>query len=108
VRIEFERIEPVFNALPDGVGGGCLDAGLDLLVQFLELVLDLGLSLPAYVPSQALAAIAVAERDGAGVALVVWVPRTSSASCDQAVFVDHAADASVSPDVVSLNIDRFG
>ena len=36
------------------------------------------------------------------------VPRTSSTSCDQAVFVDHATDASVSPDVVSLKIDRFG
>jgi putative transposase len=36
------------------------------------------------------------------------VPRTLSASCDQAVFVDHATDASVSPDVVSLKIDRFG
>ena len=29
-------------------------------------------------------------------------------SCDQAVFVEHATDASVSPDVVSLKIDRFG
>jgi len=36
------------------------------------------------------------------------VPRTSSTSCDQAVFVDRAADASVSPDVISLKIDRFG
>jgi hypothetical protein len=38
----------------------------------------------------------------------VCVPRTLSMSCDQAVFVDHATDASVSPDVVSLKIDRFG
>jgi hypothetical protein len=38
----------------------------------------------------------------------VWVPRTLSASCDQAVFVDHAADAGVSADVVSVKIDRFG
>jgi hypothetical protein len=36
------------------------------------------------------------------------VPRTLSTSCDQPVFVDHATDASVSPDVVSLKIDRFG
>ena len=36
------------------------------------------------------------------------VPRTLSTSCDQAVFVDHATDASVSPEVVSLKIDRFG
>jgi hypothetical protein len=36
------------------------------------------------------------------------VPRTLSTSCDQAVFVDHATDASVPPDVVSLKIDRFG
>jgi hypothetical protein len=36
------------------------------------------------------------------------VPRTSSTSCDQAIFVDHAIDASVSSDAVSLKIDRFG
>jgi site-specific recombinase XerD len=40
--------------------------------------------------------------------LLVCVPRTLSTSCDQAVFVDHATDASASPDVVSLKIDRFG
>jgi len=39
---------------------------------------------------------------------VLWVPRTSSTSCDQAVFVDHAADARVSSDTVLLKIDRFG
>jgi hypothetical protein len=38
----------------------------------------------------------------------LWVPRTSSMSCDQAVFVDHAADARVSSDAVLLKIDRFG
>ncbi len=59
--------------------------------------------------------------DAAGIALVtalavvggyveanLCVPRILSTSCDQAVFVDHATDASVSPDVVSLKIDRFG
>ena len=39
---------------------------------------------------------------------ILWVPRTSSTSCDQAVFVDHAADARVSSDTVLLKIDRFG
>ena len=38
----------------------------------------------------------------------LWVPRTSSTSCDQAVFVDHATDASVPSDTVLLKIDRFG
>ena len=38
----------------------------------------------------------------------LWGPGTLSTSCDQAVFVDHAADASVSADVISLTIDRFG
>jgi len=38
----------------------------------------------------------------------LWVPRTSSTSCDQAVFVDHAADARVSSDTVLLKIDWFG
>jgi hypothetical protein len=40
--------------------------------------------------------------------VMLWVPRTSSTSCDQAVFVDHAADARVSSDTVLLKIDRFG
>jgi hypothetical protein len=39
---------------------------------------------------------------------MLWVPRTSSTSCDQAVFVDHAADARVSSDSVLLKVDRFG
>jgi hypothetical protein len=38
----------------------------------------------------------------------VWVPRISSTSCDQAVFVDHATDARVSSDTVLLKIDWFG
>jgi hypothetical protein len=36
------------------------------------------------------------------------VPKTSSTPCDQAVFVDHAADARVSSDTVLLKVDRFG
>jgi ferredoxin len=36
------------------------------------------------------------------------VPKTSSTSCDQAIFVDQATDASVSSDAVLLTIDRFG
>jgi hypothetical protein len=40
--------------------------------------------------------------------LALWVPRTSSTSCDEAVFVDHATDASVSSDAVLLKVDRFG
>jgi hypothetical protein len=37
----------------------------------------------------------------------VCVPGTSSTSCDQAIFVDHAIDASVSSDAVSFKINRF-
>ena len=36
------------------------------------------------------------------------VPKTSSTSCDQAIFVDQATDASVSSDAVLVKIDRFG
>ena len=36
------------------------------------------------------------------------VPRTSSTSCDQAIFVDQATGASVFSDAVLLQIDRFG
>jgi hypothetical protein len=38
----------------------------------------------------------------------LWVPRTSSTSRDQAVFADHATDASLPPDPVLIKIDRFG
>jgi hypothetical protein len=48
------------------------------------------------------------DRLDGGVGKRVCVPRTLSTSGDQAVFVDHAPDASVSPDVVSLKVDRFG
>jgi hypothetical protein len=36
------------------------------------------------------------------------VPKISSTSCDQAVFVDQAADASLSSDVVLVEVGRFG
>ena len=36
------------------------------------------------------------------------VPKTSSTSCDQVIFVDQTSDASLSSDVVLLKIDRFG
>ena len=36
------------------------------------------------------------------------VPKTSSTSCDQAVFVDHATGVSASSDAVLIEIDRFG
>jgi hypothetical protein len=39
---------------------------------------------------------------------VLCVPKTSSTSCDQAIFVHQAADVSVSSDAVLLKIDRLG
>ena len=36
------------------------------------------------------------------------VPKTSSTSCDQAVLVDQAADASSFTDAVLAEIDRLG
>jgi predicted nucleic acid-binding protein len=39
---------------------------------------------------------------------VLCVPKTSSTSCDQAVFVDQATDASLFPDAILLKIDKFG
>ena len=36
------------------------------------------------------------------------VPKTSSASCDQVIFVDQATDVSLPSDVVLLKVDRFG
>jgi hypothetical protein len=36
------------------------------------------------------------------------VPTTSSASCDQAIFVDQASDVGLFPDAVVVEIDRLG
>jgi hypothetical protein len=44
----------------------------------------------------------------AGGRQILWVPRTSSTSLDQAVFADQATDASLPSDAVLLKIDRFG
>jgi hypothetical protein len=38
----------------------------------------------------------------------LWVPRTSSTSRDQAILVDQATDASLSPDAILIEIDRIG
>jgi hypothetical protein len=38
----------------------------------------------------------------------LWVPKTSSMSCEQAIFVDQASGASVFSDAVLLKIDRLG
>jgi len=38
----------------------------------------------------------------------VCVPKTSSTSCDQAIFVDQPADASLFSDAVLAGIDRLG
>jgi hypothetical protein len=42
------------------------------------------------------------------IARCLCVPRTSSKSCDQAIFVDQAIDASVSSDAVLVEVDRLG
>jgi hypothetical protein len=51
----------------------------------------------------------VADR-GQGVSDVrrLWVPKTSSTSCDQAVFVDRAADARLSLNAVLTEVGRLG
>jgi hypothetical protein len=44
----------------------------------------------------------------AALAICVCVPITSSTSCDQPVFVDHATDLSVSSETVVVEIDWLG
>jgi len=39
---------------------------------------------------------------------ILCVPITSSTSCDQVIFVDQAADVSVSSDPVLVGVDRLG
>jgi len=38
----------------------------------------------------------------------VSVPKISSTSCDQAIFVDQATNARLFPGAVVVEIDRFG
>jgi hypothetical protein len=38
----------------------------------------------------------------------LYVPKTSSASCDQAIFVDQPTDTSLSSDAALTEIDRLG
>jgi hypothetical protein len=40
--------------------------------------------------------------------LNLCVPITSSTSCDQVIFVDQAADPSLSSDAVQVEVDRLG
>jgi hypothetical protein len=51
-------------------------------------------------------------RQGSGLAAkrpgILCVPKTSSTSCDQAIFVDHATDAGFFPYAVPVEIDRIG
>ena len=43
-----------------------------------------------------------------GLPELLCVPKTSSTSCDQAVFVDQATNSSLFLDAVVVEIDRFG
>jgi len=47
-------------------------------------------------------------RAGGGYPVALCVPVTSSTSCDQVIFVDHAIDVSLSSDAVQVEIDRLG
>ena len=53
--------------------------------------------------------LAVVLADGANLRrCVLWVPKISSTSSDQAIFVDQATDARLPSDAVLLKVDRFG
>jgi putative transposase len=39
---------------------------------------------------------------------ILWVPITSSTSCDQPIFVDHATGLSPFSDAVQVEVDRLG
>jgi hypothetical protein len=48
------------------------------------------------------------RRPPVGSEQVLCVPKSSSISCDQAVLVDQAADASLFSDAVLVEVDRLG
>ncbi|MGH3249720.1 MAG: hypothetical protein ACRDOI_26450 [Trebonia sp.] len=72
--VSLDEGEPAFDALLDGVGGWGADAGVDVVMELVELELDFGLGLAADGRAVALAAGLGAERDRADVALVGLVP----------------------------------
>ena len=74
VRVSLDRVEPVLNALLDGVRGGRADAGVDLGVELVEIVLDFGLGLSADAGADRACRRREAERERADVALVGLVP----------------------------------
>jgi hypothetical protein len=41
-------------------------------------------------------------------ARILWMPKSSSASCDQAIFVDQPAGTGLSAGAVLVEVDRFG
>jgi len=73
VFVALDRVEPVLDALLDGVRGRRADAGVYLFVRLIERVLDFGLGPSAHRAADALT-VFEAERDRAHVALVDLVP----------------------------------
>ena len=74
-------------------------------------------STPAQVPlysllsrgtSQSASTLGGNEGGRFGTSPALCVPITSSTSCHQAVFVDQAADPSLSSDAVQVEVDRLG
>jgi hypothetical protein len=48
------------------------------------------------------------KKSTAAIVLALCVPKTSSTSCDQAIFADQGTDARLSSDAVLTEIDRLG
>ena len=90
---------PAFARTALAVAFGLPETAVRVLAPFVGGAFGAGLRTWPHVVLAALAA-RVAGR--------LWVPRTSSTSCDQAVFVDHATDTGLFSDSVLLKIDRFG
>ena len=99
---------------------GCFGAGRSLaqrLVADGEMVLDVPAKLAARVRVDShghgrktnkgdAVSVVMAALDGTGVRLCV--PKTSSASCDQAIFVYQSTDSRLFSDAALSQIDRFG
>jgi len=55
-----------------------------------------------------LLAVTLAQQARTAETLDMWVPITSSTSCDQVIFVDHATDMSLFSDAIQVEVDRLG
>jgi hypothetical protein len=71
-------------------------------------VLKIAYPVPREYSTEALTCLIASRGRGNGCWQGLCAPKTSSKSCDQAIFIDQTTDANVFSDAELLKIDRLG